>query len=106
MIDTSVQPGHSGRTGWSWTSPKHHIACARRDHDARCRDPGSQQLGDPYYDGPCPPEGSGKHLYEITIWALGTSKFPVPADMKATDLNEALGKVALGHASLTGSVTR
>jgi phosphatidylethanolamine-binding protein (PEBP) family uncharacterized protein len=66
----------------------------------------SSNFGDPSYDGPCPPGGSGMHRYEITLWALATPKFSVTADAKATDLEESLTKVALARASLTGVVSR
>ena len=106
MIDTSVQPAQ-----WShWVVVDIPATITSIARGAKSM-PGAaiqvpSNFGDPYYDGPCPPDGSGNHLYEITVWALGTPKFSVPADMKATDLREALGKVALGHASLTGFVTR
>lgn len=63
-------------------------------------------FGDPYYDGPCPPTGTGKHVYQLTIWALPISTVFFASDMKATDLYTALAKIALDHASLTGFVSR
>jgi Raf kinase inhibitor-like YbhB/YbcL family protein len=106
MIDTSVQPAQ-----WShWVIvdiPTSTTSFARGLKTL----PGSAKqipsnFGDPYYDGPCPPDGSGTHRYEITLWALPTPTFAVVPDMKATELTEALNKVALGRASLVGVVSR
>lgn len=106
MIDTSVEPAQ-----WShWVVvdvPPTTTSFARGIKTL----PGSAKqipsnFGDPYYDGPCPPDGSGIHRYEITVWALPTPTFSVAADMKATDLSEALKKVAVDRASLVGVVSR
>ena len=106
MIDTSVEPAQ-----WShWVVveiPANTTSLARgiKSMPGTARQIASN-FGDPYYDGPCPPKGSGMHRYEIIVWALGTAKFTVAADMKATDLEEALNKISLDHASLNGFVTR
>jgi Raf kinase inhibitor-like YbhB/YbcL family protein len=63
-------------------------------------------FGDAYYDGPCPPNGTGVHEYRITIWALPTPTISIAADTKAADLDSRLSKIALGHAALTGFVKR
>lgn len=63
-------------------------------------------FGDASYDGPCPPNGSGRHEYRLTIWALSTPTISLAADMNATELNSALTKIALDHASLTGFLQR
>jgi phosphatidylethanolamine-binding protein (PEBP) family uncharacterized protein len=63
-------------------------------------------FGDAYYDGPCPPNGTGVHEYRLTIWALPIPTISFAADTKATDLDSKLSKVALGHAVLIGFVKR
>jgi Raf kinase inhibitor-like YbhB/YbcL family protein len=63
-------------------------------------------FGDAYYDGPCPPNGTGVHEYRITIWALPTPTISVAPDTRAIDLDSRLSKLALGHAALTGFVKR
>jgi Raf kinase inhibitor-like YbhB/YbcL family protein len=63
-------------------------------------------FGDASYDGPCPPNGSGVHEYQLTIWALSTPTVSFATDMKAIDLSGALAKIAIDHASLTGFVKR
>jgi Raf kinase inhibitor-like YbhB/YbcL family protein len=106
MIDTSVKPAQ-----WShWVVvdiPATATSLARgvRTLPGEARQI-SSNFGDPSYDGPCPPGGSGMHRYEITLWALATPKFSVVADLKATDLEESLAKVSLARASLTGVVSR
>ncbi|MBS0580709.1 MAG: YbhB/YbcL family Raf kinase inhibitor-like protein [Proteobacteria bacterium] len=106
MIDVSVKPAH-----WShWVVvdlPPDTVSLARGIKTL----PGKahaipSNFGDPYYDGPCPPEGSGLHEYQITIWALGTGSIEIAADTPATELERTLARTALDHASLTGSVKR
>lgn len=106
MIDTSVQPAQWSH--WVVVNIPANITSFARGIKTL---PGAARqipsnFGDPYYDGPCPPAGSGTHQYEITLWALPTPTFSVAADMKATDLSDALKKLALDHASLVGVVSR
>jgi Raf kinase inhibitor-like YbhB/YbcL family protein len=62
-------------------------------------------FGDPYYDGPCPPKGTGVHNYQITIWAMPQARTSIAADAKATGVMQALQSAALDKASITGTVT-
>ena len=106
MIDTSVKPAQ-----WShWVVVDIPASTTSFARGIRTLPGSAKQIpsnfGDPYYDGPCPPAGSGTHQYEITLWALPTATFSVAADMKATDLSEALKKIALDRASLVGVVSR
>lgn len=74
VVDRSVQP-----QGWShWVVidiPPNVTALAKGLKELP---PGAQALvsdfGDKTYNGPCPPQGSGAHKYEITLWALKVSK--------------------------------
>ena len=63
-------------------------------------------FGDATYDGPCPPKGSGTHRYEFTIWGLPVATVAIAADAKATEVRAMLAKIALDHASLSGTVKR
>ena len=61
-------------------------------------------FGDPTYDGPCPPPGSGIHHYQFTIWALPSAQVSLKPDEKAPEVIAQLQRVALDRASLTVSV--
>lgn len=61
-------------------------------------------FGDPSYDGPCPPRGSGVHHYRITVWALPVETAPLRSGLRATDLVARLSKLSIDHASITGTV--
>jgi Raf kinase inhibitor-like YbhB/YbcL family protein len=61
-------------------------------------------FGDPTYDGPCPPPGSGTHRYRLTVWAMPTASVAIAADEKADALQARLAKTALDHTDLTVSV--
>jgi Raf kinase inhibitor-like YbhB/YbcL family protein len=106
MIDVSVKPAH-----WShWVVvdlPPNTVSLARgiKALPGKARAIPSN-FGDPYYDGPCPPDGSGVHEYQITVWALGTPSIDIAPDTPATELEQILSRAALDHASLTGSVKR
>jgi Raf kinase inhibitor-like YbhB/YbcL family protein len=104
LIDTSVKP-----SGWS-----HWIVVGLPPDTASLAKgvktlPGAatatpSNFGDPYYDGPCPPPGSGIHTYEFTVWALKSAAPPISSDEKATDLEAVLGNLSLAKASLTATV--
>src|SRR6185312_12044942 len=55
-------------------------------------------FGDDFYDGPCPPDGSGVHHYRFTLWALPRFS-DVPPNASATDLQTALGLIAIDRAT-------
>ena len=62
-------------------------------------------FGDAAYDGPCPPKGSGAHRYVFTIWSLPAATTAIAPDAKAADVSAMLMRDAIGHASITGTVT-
>jgi Raf kinase inhibitor-like YbhB/YbcL family protein len=61
-------------------------------------------FGDPVYDGPCPPPGSGIHHYQFTIWAMKAARTDLPNDAKAPDVIAMLTAGSLAHAQLTTAV--
>ena len=63
-------------------------------------------FGDAGYDGPCPPNGTGVHRYQITIWAMPETATTIAPDAKATDVAAQLARHAIDKASLTGLVKR
>lgn len=106
MIDTSVKPAQ-----WShWIVVDIPAEVTGLPRDLKVPPRGATQVasnfGDPHYDGPCPPTGSGRHRYELTIWALPVPKFSVATDMKASELTKALAGASIEHATLVGTVTR
>ena len=62
-------------------------------------------FGDAYYDGPCPPKGTGVHRYQFTIWAMPAASTSIAQDAKANDVGAKLATSALAHATVTGTVT-
>lgn len=66
----------------------------------------ASNFGDLFYDGPCPPNGSGVHHYQITVWAMPSAETAIAPDAGATDVSSMLGARALDRASLTGWVER
>lgn len=63
-------------------------------------------FGDAFYDGPCPPNGTGVHHYRFTIWAMPAAKTEIANDAKANEVADTLAKTAIASASLTGWVKR
>jgi Raf kinase inhibitor-like YbhB/YbcL family protein len=106
MIDISVKPSQ-----WShWIVvdlPANATSLARGTKtlpgDAKAI---PSNFGDPYYDGPCPPNGTGVHEYRLTIWALPIPTISFAAETTARDLNAKLSKLAIDHADLSGFVKR
>ncbi|HXC56029.1 MAG TPA: YbhB/YbcL family Raf kinase inhibitor-like protein [Rhizomicrobium sp.] len=106
MIDVSVQP-----SGWShWIVVDLNPATAALPHGLATLPAGARAIagnfGDAAYDGPCPPNGSGLHRYEFTLWAMPAAKTVIAPDARAADVLATLAKTARAHATLAGTVTR
>jgi Raf kinase inhibitor-like YbhB/YbcL family protein len=67
---------------------------------------GHTDFGTVGYGGPCPPPGSGKHHYNITVYALKVDKLDVPANATASFVGFNANANALGKAKLTGTYER
>lgn len=63
-------------------------------------------FGDAAYAGPCPPKGTGTHRYEFTLWAMPTATTAIAPNANAREVEAALARRALAHASFTGLVRR
>lgn len=63
-------------------------------------------FGEAAYDGPCPPPGSGVHHYVFTVWALPAATIAFPHGATGDDIDKALTKASLAHASVTGTYER
>ena len=105
MIDVSVQPSQ-----WShWIVVDLPPQATGLGRGVKALPAGAKAVvsnfGDAYYDGPCPPKGTGVHRYVFTIWALPAAAMAIAPDAKAADLNAMLMHDAIGHASITGTVT-
>jgi Raf kinase inhibitor-like YbhB/YbcL family protein len=66
----------------------------------------ASNFGDRSYDGPCPPDGTGVHHYEFTIWAMLGATTKIAPDAKASDVAAMLAARAIANATLTGWVKR
>jgi Raf kinase inhibitor-like YbhB/YbcL family protein len=105
MIDVSVKP-----SGWShWIVVDLPVSATGLAHGTAALPAPARAVasnfGDLYYDGPCPPKGTGVHRYEFTLWAMPGPAPAIAPDAKATDLAEMLAKAALAHATIAGTVT-
>jgi Raf kinase inhibitor-like YbhB/YbcL family protein len=63
-------------------------------------------FGDAAYDGPCPPNGTGTHRYQFTVWAMRTEFTTIAPDANAKEVLAKLSRESIDHASLTGTVVR
>ncbi|HWA31389.1 MAG TPA: YbhB/YbcL family Raf kinase inhibitor-like protein [Rhizomicrobium sp.] len=61
----------------------------------------ANSYGNSTYDGPCPPQGSGTHHYQITLWALPDTKTEADLSGKPDAVGRWLEKHALARARLT-----
>lgn len=72
--------------------------------------PGSLELNNTYgstgYGGPQPPEGSGDHPYDCTIYALSVEKLNLEANTTLSDFQKALEGNVLDKSSITGKFGR
>jgi Raf kinase inhibitor-like YbhB/YbcL family protein len=58
------------------------------------------------YHGPWPPQGSGVHPYEFTVWALDVESLTLPEDAGLAGLQAAVKGHVLGSGSITGTFER
>ena len=62
-------------------------------------------FGAPFYDGPCPPPGSGTHHYKITVWAMPAPVYnSLDPNEDASEMLKKLSRASLANASITGIV--
>lgn len=106
MIDIDVKP-----VGWShWIVVDLSPSTTMLPRGATTLPTGAKAVasnfGDAFYDGPCPPNGTGVHHYRFTLWAMPTDKTAISANAQATAVAATLAKSALASASLTGWVKR
>jgi Raf kinase inhibitor-like YbhB/YbcL family protein len=106
MIDTDVKPAQ-----WShWIIVDLPLNTTGLARGATRLPQGARTIasnfGDAFYDGPCPPSGTGVHHYRFTIWAMPAAKTKIASDAKASDVADMLATTALASASLTGWVQR
>jgi len=106
MIDTDVKPSH-----WShWIVVDLPPSAASLGRGVPSLPEGARAVasnfGDKFYDGPCPPDGTGVHHYEFTIWAMPATVTNIAADAKASDVATMLAARAIAKATLTGWVKR
>lgn len=103
MIDTAVKPN-----GWShWVVVDLPPSAGALPLGVQGLPAGAHALqsdfGDLVYAGPCPPKGTGTHVYEFTIWALPE------AHAGTTDgsakIETWLEQHAIAHARIRGTVT-
>jgi hypothetical protein len=104
MIDVDVKPAQ-----WShWVVVELPTNVNSLPQGASSLPSGARALlsnfGDAAYAGPCPPQGTGVHHYQFTIWALPGPTVSLAADAKATEVTAQLTHRALDHATLTGLV--
>jgi Raf kinase inhibitor-like YbhB/YbcL family protein len=106
MIDVSVKPN-----GWShWivvNLPGTATSLARglKALPAPAQAVASN-FGDRYYDGPCPPRGTGTHRYEFTAWAIAPGvDVPIRPDMSANELLKMLAGATSDHATIAVKVS-
>lgn len=64
----------------------------------------ASDFGDTAYDGPCPPDGSGVHSYEFTIWALPDAHADTPDG--SAKIGAWLEQHAIAKSRIMGTVTR
>ncbi|MBL6936658.1 MAG: YbhB/YbcL family Raf kinase inhibitor-like protein [Alphaproteobacteria bacterium] len=106
VIDVSVKPN-----GWShWIVVNLPTAMTSLAHGLKTlpspAEPVASNFGDKFYDGPCPPPGTGTHRYEFTIWAIPRNAMvPIQPDMAANDLLKMLAGAASAHATIAATVT-
>lgn len=100
----------TGGAGW-WHWTVYNIAATEKSIPEGGKLPkgateGPTDFGKAGYGGPCPPEGSGDHHYNFTIYALKVDKLDIPAGSSASFVGFNVNGNSLGKAKLTGIYSR
>jgi Raf kinase inhibitor-like YbhB/YbcL family protein len=67
---------------------------------------GENDFGDKGYGGACPPQGSGAHRYQFTVWAMGSAVLPLEGANDDKIIGAYIQTHALAHAAITATYER
>jgi Raf kinase inhibitor-like YbhB/YbcL family protein len=67
---------------------------------------GTNDFSENAYGGACPPQGSGVHHYQFTVWALDSATLPFDAGATGVAIGPYLKTHALAQATLTALYQR
>jgi len=101
--------GHGGQGWWHWIAydiPARTTALSRGGALPAGAQNGRNDFGKKEFDGACPPNGSGMHHYEFTVWAMPTPTLAVDAAATGEAIAPYLKAHALASAVLTATYER
>ncbi|HUO94046.1 MAG TPA: YbhB/YbcL family Raf kinase inhibitor-like protein [Rhizomicrobium sp.] len=100
---------HGGQGWWHWivyNLPATTHSLARGGALPQGADAGRNDFGRKEYDGACPPEGSGTHHYQFTVWAMPTATLDVGTNATGEAIEPYLKVHAIANATLTATYQR
>jgi len=100
---------HGGQGWWHWivyNLPAGTNGLARGGVLPQGAAAGRNDFGRKEYDGACPPEGSGTHHYQFTVWAMPTDTLAVDANASGEAIEPYLKAHAIANATLTATYER
>ncbi|HET6633297.1 MAG TPA: YbhB/YbcL family Raf kinase inhibitor-like protein [Rhodanobacteraceae bacterium] len=100
---------NGGKGWWHWLvtaipASRHTLPAGAGDQQGALAGGGHQwknDFGDAAYGGPCPPAGDPPHHYVLTVDALDVASLTLPADSSAAQVQQAIQRHSLAHASIT-----
>ena len=106
LFDTDAQ---GGQGWWHWVAyniPAGTTALPRGGALPGGAENGRNDFGHKAFDGACPPNGSGTHHYQFTVWAMPTATLAVDAGATGEAIEPYLKAHALANATLTATYER
>lgn len=107
---TLFDPDAQGSQGWwhwiAYDIPAGTSALPRGGALPAGAENGRNDFGHKRFDGACPPNGSGAHHYQFTVWAMPTATLGVDADATGEAIEPYLKAHALASATLTAMYER
>jgi Raf kinase inhibitor-like YbhB/YbcL family protein len=101
--------GHGGQGWWHWVAydiPAGTTALPRGGALPAGAQAGRNDFGHKEFDGACPPQGSGMHHYQFTVWAMPTPTLTVDPGATGEAIAPYLKAHALASAMLTAVYER
>ncbi len=100
---------HGAQGWWHWVAydiPAGTAALPRGGALPAGAQAGRNDFGAKEFDGACPPQGSGTHHYQFTVWAMPTATLAVDAGATGEAIAPYLKAHALASAVLTATYER
>ena len=106
IVDDPDAPGGTWNHWLLFNVPASEHAIAQGFKPGKLADTGSNDFGNPGYNGPCPPKGHGPHRYFFKLFALDVPRLNLKPGASRADLDRAMRGHIIGQTQYIGRYER